>query len=155
MIEPKRKGWNAVWMEIAFLAAERSTCTRRSVGAVLVKNNMIISTGYNGAPKKATHCSSMGCIRETLSIPSGERHEVCRGVHAEQNAIIQCATSGASCDGATIYSTTYPCSICAKMIVNAGIKEVVYSGDYPDDMAKSIFEEAGIAVNKFKERECL
>jgi dCMP deaminase len=149
MNQNKRITWDQVFMETAYIAAKRSTCIRRAVGAVLVKNNTIISTGYNGAPKKLPHCSITGCLRETHSIPSGERHEVCRGVHAEQNAIIQCATSGASCEGAVLYTTTYPCSICAKIIINAGITKVIYSGDYPDAMAKELFRQGQVEVIKY------
>ena len=147
--EPKRKTWDNTFMDMAHLVTQRSTCIRRAVGAVLVKDNHVISTGYNGAPKKASHCSVTGCLRETLSIPSGERAELCRGIHAEQNVIIQCATSGASCEGATLYTTTYPCSICAKMIINAQIVKVIYVGDYPDKKAKEIFEN--IDVIQYKE----
>ena len=147
----ERLPWQEYWMDMAKLVSSRSTCRRRSVGAVLVKNNLQISSGYNGAPRGAKHCLEIGCIREDLGVPSGERHELCRAMHAEQNAIIQCARTGASTEGATLYCTTYPCSICAKMIINAGIVCVVYEGDYPDPTAKKLFEDAmHVEVKQFK-----
>ena len=147
----ERLPWQEYWMDMAKLVSSRSTCRRRSVGAVLVKNNLQISSGYNGAPRGAKHCLEIGCIRKDLGVPSGERHELCRAIHAEQNAIIQCARTGASTEGATLYCTTYPCSICAKMIINAGIVCVVYEGDYPDPAAKELFEDAWhVEVKQFK-----
>ncbi len=131
-------------MKIAHLVAERSTCTRRSVGAIIVKDKRIISTGYNGAPRGLKHCLEVGCLRERMGVPSGERHELCRGAHAEQNAIIQAASSGVSMEGATMYSTTAPCATCAKMIINAGIKRLVLGGRYPDALGESLVDEAGI-----------
>lgn len=125
-------------MAMAELAATRSTCTRRKVGAVLVKNRRVISTGYNGAPAGHQHCQEIGCLREQLNVPSGEKHELCRGVHAEQNAIIQAAVHGISGSGAYLYCTSKPCSICAKMIVNAGILSVVYRDDYDDKMSDTM-----------------
>ena len=125
-------------MSMADLAASRSTCIRRKVGAVLVKNRRVISTGYNGAPAGHQHCQEIGCLREQLNVPSGERHELCRGVHAEQNAIIQAAAHGVSVSGAYLYCTSKPCSICAKMIVNAGILNVVYKDDYDDKMSDTV-----------------
>ena len=125
-------------MSMAELAATRSTCIRRKVGAVLVKNRRIISTGYNGAPAGHQHCQDIGCIREQLNVPSGENHELCRGVHAEQNAIIQAALHGISTISATLYCTSKPCSICAKMIVNAGILNVVYRDDYNDELTDTV-----------------
>ena len=144
----ERPNWDEYFMNQAKLASARSTCNRRQVGAVLVKDNMILSTGYNGAPRGAEHCMDKKCIRETLGIPSGERHEICAAVHAEQNAIIQCARTGNSTVGATLYTTTYPCYICAKMIVNAGITEIVYMGDYPDHSAKELLQETTLRVRK-------
>lgn len=123
---------------MAELAASRSTCLRRKVGAVLVKNRRVISTGYNGAPAGHPHCQDIGCLREKLNVPSGEKQELCRGVHAEQNAIIQAAVHGIQVPGASMYCTTKPCSICAKMIVNAGILNVVYRDDYNDKMADEL-----------------
>ena len=134
-------------MEIADIVKTRSTCIRRQVGAVIVKDNRIITTGYNGAPSGLTHCiDNGGCERERLNVPSGQRHELCRALHAEQNAIIQAAKIGVSTEGATIYITTQPCVICAKMIINAGIKKVVYKASYPDEMAMNMLEESGIEV---------
>lgn len=125
-------------MSMAELAATRSTCIRRKVGAVLVKNRRVISTGYNGAPAGHQHCQEIGCLREQLNVPSGEKHEICRGVHAEQNAIIQAAFRGISVSGAYLYCTSKPCSICAKMIINAGILSVVYRDEYDDKMSDTV-----------------
>lgn len=131
-------------MKITRLVAERSTCLRRKVGAIIVRDKRIISTGYNGAPKGLGHCLEIGCLREQMGIPSGERHELCRGAHAEQNAIIQAAGSGASMEGATMYCTDSPCSTCTKMIINAGIKRLVLGKRYPDELGEELIEEAGI-----------
>jgi dCMP deaminase len=136
-------------MKMAYLVRERSTCLRRAVGAVVVKDNRILSTGYNGAPKGLRHCEDVGCIRVERNIPSGERHELCRGVHAEQNAVIQAAVFGVSIKDATMYGTNHPCSVCARILVNADIKEIVYSEGYADDLAKAIIEESGIEVRQF------
>ena len=125
-------------MSMAELAATRSTCIRRKVGAVLVKNRRIISTGYNGAPAGHQHCQEIGCMREQLNVPSGEKHEICRGVHAEQNAIIQAAGHGIQIVFSTLYCTSKPCSICAKMIVNAGVIKVVYRDDYNDELTDTV-----------------
>lgn len=142
-----RPSWDEYFMQMAELTAKRSTCMRRNIGAIIVKDKHIIATGYNGAPKELPHCEDIGgCLREQLDIPSGERHELCRALHAEQNAIVQAANLGVSIDGATIYVTHQPCSICAKMIVNAGIKRVVIRNGYPDDMAKDMLDEAGINI---------
>ena len=142
-----RKSWNSYFMEIAEIVKTRSTCVRRQVGAVIVKDNRIITTGYNGAPSGLKHCiDNGGCEREKLKVPSGQRHELCRALHAEQNAIIQAAKIGVSTEGTTIYITTQPCVICAKMIINAGIKKVVYKASYPDEMAMKMLEESGIEV---------
>jgi dCMP deaminase len=117
------------------------------VGAVIVKDKQIVATGYNGAPKGLAHCEEKGgCLRQKLGVPSGERHELCRALHAEQNAIIQAATSGLSIEGATIYITTQPCAICAKMIINAGIRKIIVDEGYPDDYAVEILGEAGLKV---------
>ena len=134
-------------MEIAEIVKTRSTCLRREVGAVIVKDNRIITTGYNGAPSGLKHCTEIGgCERERLNIPSGQRHELCRALHAEQNAILQAAKIGVSTEGATIYITLQPCVICAKMLVNAGIKRIVFKGEYPDALSKAILEEADIEL---------
>ncbi|MDY0187133.1 MAG: cytidine/deoxycytidylate deaminase family protein [Syntrophus sp. (in: bacteria)] len=141
-----RPDWDEYFMDIASLVARRSTCTRRRVGALLVRERRILSTGYNGAPTGLRHCLEVGCLRDQLNIPSGERHELCRGLHAEQNAIIQAALHGVGTAGATLYCTNHPCGICAKMIVNAGIVSIVIRDGYSDKLADEIFAEAGIQV---------
>jgi len=146
----KRPSFDEYFMKIALLVATRSTCTRRHVGAVIVRDNHILSTGYNGPPKGAKHCDETGCIREELNIPRGERHELCRGLHAEQNAIIQAAVFGVSIKGGTIYTTNFPCSVCAKMIVNAELKELVYLEDYPDELSREILKESNIKVRQIR-----
>ena len=133
-------------MEIAALVSSRSTCLRRQVGAVLFREKHIIATGYNGAPRGVSHCMEVGCLREKLGIPSGERHEMCRGTHAEQNAIIQAALHGVSTDGATLYCTHQPCILCAKMLINAGVEKVVFQGKYPDGLALELMNEASIEM---------
>jgi len=145
---PPRPSWDDYFMRIAGLVAERSTCLRRRVGALLVKDKRIIATGYNGAPSGLKHCSEVGCLREKLRVPSGERHELCRGLHAEQNAIVQAAVYGQDTRGATLYCTHTPCLLCAKMLINAGVKRVVIADDYPDRMAGDFFREAGIDVER-------
>ena len=141
-----RPSWNEYFMQIAFLLAKRSTCLRRQVGALIVKDNQILSTGYNGAPKGLIHCEECGCLREKLKVPTGERHELCRAVHAEQNAIIQAAVNGISIKGAKLYCTNQPCVICAKMIVNAEIKTIYIKNKYDDKFALDILKQAGIEV---------
>ena len=141
-----RPSWQKYFIEMAYLVSQRATCTRRKVGAVLVKNNQIISTGYNGAPKRVAHCSITGCLREQLNVPSGKNHELCRGIHAEQNAIIQAAVNGTQIEGAVLYCTTQPCIICTKMIINAEITKVFISETYPDNMSLNMFDEAGVEV---------
>ena len=131
---------------MAEVAEQRSTCTRRKVGAVIVKDKRIMATGYNGVPTGIQHCEERGCLREQLQVPSGQRHELCRGLHAEQNAIIQAAYLGQSIDGGTLYCTTQPCVICAKMLINAGIKRIVIKEGYPDELAREMLEEAGLKV---------
>jgi dCMP deaminase len=143
-----RPNWDEYFMEMAEVAKKRSTCERRKVGAVIVKDNCILATGYNGAPKGLKHCGETGCLRENLSIPSGERHELCRGLHAEQNAIIQAAVFGAAIEGATIYTTLSPCILCTKMIINAGIKRIVQREEYNDKLAMDMLAESGIAIEK-------
>lgn len=142
----ERPDWDEYFIGIAKLVSERSTCLRRSVGALIVKNRRILTTGYNGTPSGITHCEVVGCLREKMKVPSGERHELCRGLHAEQNAIIQAALYGVDIHGGTLYCTNQPCSICAKMLINAGIKEIVIKAGYPDEMAREFFEEAGVNV---------
>jgi dCMP deaminase len=148
--EDRRPSWETYFMDIALLVAKRSTCLRRSVGAVVVKEKRVLSTGYNGAPMNVTHCRVTGCIREQMKIPSGERHELCRGIHAEQNAIIQAAYHGASIKDADLYCTNLPCSICAKMIINAGIRTIYYLSGYADTMSEEMLKEAGVDVLKLK-----
>ena len=144
----KRPSWDEYFLQVADLVSKRATCLRRRVGAVLVKDKKILATGYNGAPSGLVHCFDIGCIREKLKIPSGERHELCRGLHAEQNVILQAALYGTSTKGSTLYLTNQPCVICAKMLINAGIKEVVISGSYPDKLAKKFLKEAKIKIRK-------
>jgi len=141
-----RPSWNTYFMDITRLVAKRSTCLRRAVGAVVVKDRRILSTGYNGAPVNVTHCVDAGCLREKLNVPSGEKHELCRGIHAEQNAIIQAAYHGVSIKGATLYCTNLPCSICAKMIINAGIKAIYYVEGYADSISEDMLKEADIQL---------
>lgn len=143
-----RPSWDEYFMEIADLVKKRSTCLRRQVGAVIVKDNRILTTGYNGAPPKMRHCEELGCLRQKLNIPSGERHELCRALHAEQNAIIQAAKHGISVEGATIYVTALPCVICTKILIASGIKRIVYKGNYPDELSQSMLDESGIQVDK-------
>ena len=145
-IKQSRPSWETYFMNITNLVAERSTCTRRAVGAVLVKDKRILSTGYNGAPTGLKHCLEVGCLREQLGVESGKMHELCRGIHAEQNAIIQAAYHGVSVKGAAIFCTNQPCSICARMIINAGIKKIYYQSGYADSLAMELIEEAGIEV---------
>jgi len=144
-----RPGWDEYFIEITRLVARRSTCLRRQVGAVVVKDRNILASGYNGVPTGITHCAETGCLRVKLNVPSGERHELCRGLHAEQNAIIQAAKHGTNIDGATLYSTTMPCIICAKMIINAGIRRVVYEEGYADQLSMEMVAESGLVVEKF------
>ena len=141
---PARPSWDEYFMSIAELVAQRATCIRRRVGAILVRERRIITTGYNGTPTNIPHCIEVGCLREQQNIPSGERHELCRGLHAEQNAIIQAALHGVSVQGATLYCTNMPCSICTKMIINAQIVSVYYKEGYADSLAARLMSEAGI-----------
>lgn len=148
MLLAKRKSRDIYFCEIADLVSSRSTCLRNKVGAVLVKESQILSTGYNGAPKGLPHCDEVGCIRDELNVPPGERHELCRGLHAEQNAIIQAAYHGVSVKGAKIYCTTKPCSICTKMLINAGIIEIIYVEPYEDELAAQLIEESNLKVRR-------
>lgn len=149
-----RPDWDVYFMTVAVVVATRSTCVRRQVGAVAVKDNRILATGYNGAPTGLEHCLERGCLREKEGVKSGERHELCRGLHAEQNALLQAAVHGVSIAGATLYATHQPCVLCAKMLVQAGIKRVVFGGDYPDTLAQAIFSEAGVKVEQFTGELC-
>jgi len=144
----KRPSWDEYFLELSRLVAKRATCLRRRVGAVLVKDKRILATGYNGAPRGLAHCLDIGCIREKLKVPSGERHELCRALHAEQNALIQASLYGIGVQDATLYATNQPCIICAKMLINAGIKEIVVAEGYPDKMAMELLKEAGIKIRK-------
>lgn len=148
-----RPSWEQYFIEITKVVATRSTCLRRQVGAIIVKDKRIIATGYNGAPSSLPHCAELGCMREKLQIPSGERHELCLGLHAEQNAIIQAAVHGISVEGGTLYSTTQPCILCSKMLINAGIKRIVFAGPYPDTLALSLLKSAGVELSPWLEEE--
>ena len=147
--ESERPSWDAYFMDITFLVAKRSTCLRRAVGALVVKDKRILSTGYNGAPTGIKHCNEAGCLREELNVASGEKHELCRGIHAEQNAIIQAAFHGVGIKGATLFCTNLPCSICAKMIINAGLKKICYHSGYADAISREMLDAAGIEVVKY------
>ena len=144
-----RPSWDEYFMEITNLVSRRSTCRRRSVGAILVKDKRILATGYNGAPPGLTHCLDIGCLREQEQVPSGERHELCRGLHAEQNIIIQAAFHGVSIKDSILYCTNMPCSICMKMIISAGIKKIVYADGYPDYLAEKMLKETAIEVVQY------
>lgn len=143
-----RPDWDEYFMAFTLLAATRSTCLRRKVGAVIVKDRNILATGYNGPPKGVAHPDVVGCLREQLGIPSGERHELCRGLHAEQNAIVQAAYHGVAIRGATIYCTNQPCGICTKMLLNAGIERAVYLHPYADEIARQMVAESGLPVEQ-------
>jgi len=145
----ERPGWDRYFMDITRVVANRSTCLRRRVGAVLVKDRRILASGYNGAPAGLKHCLDIGCLRERLGVPSGERHELCRGLHAEQNAVIQAAVHGIAIKGAACYVTHQPCLLCAKIMINAGVGKVVFQGDYPDPSAQEIFGEAGVELVRY------
>ncbi len=150
----KRPTWDEYFMEMAELTAKRATCSRRQVGAVITRDNRAVATGYNGAPRGLAHCEEKGgCLRQKLGVPSGQRHELCRALHAEQNAIISAASMGNAIEGGTIYITHQPCVICAKMIVNAGIKRIVVREGYPDELSMEILDEAGLKVERLGEKE--
>ncbi|ETR64832.1 MAG: dCMP deaminase, partial [Candidatus Magnetoglobus multicellularis str. Araruama] len=140
----------SLFLRIISVVRERATCLKRKVGALIVKNKRILASGYNGAPSGIEHCNKTGCLRQQLSVPSGQRHELCRGLHAEQNAIIQAALHGVAIEGATVYCDFLPCVICAKMIINAKIKRVVFTGYYPDDLAVQLFTETKIQLDLFR-----
>ena len=145
-----RPAWDTYFMDIAVLVAKRSTCLRRMVGALIIKDKRILTTGYNGAPSGIRHCIEIGCLRETLNVASGQRHELCRGIHAEQNAIIQAAYHGVSIRNASLYCTNLPCSICTKMIINAGIERIYYLEGYADELSEAMLTEAKIEVIQLK-----
>jgi len=144
-----RPCWDEYFMNLVEDIKERSTCLRRKVGALIVKDNRILATGYNGAPTGCAHCEQIGCLREKLHIPSGQRQELCRALHAEQNAFLQAAKYGITVQGSTLYVTTQPCSLCAKMIINAGIVKVIFRGDYPDELSLEFLKEAKIEIVQF------
>jgi dCMP deaminase len=146
-----RPAWEQYFMDIACLVARRSTCRRRHVGAIVVRDKRILATGYNGAPTGLPHCLDIGCLREQLGIPSGERHELCRGLHAEQNVIIQAAYHGVCIKDATLYCTNLPCSICSKMLINAGIRAIKYKEGYADPMSEEMLTAAGVTLTKISE----
>ena len=145
----ERPSWDEYFLAMARVIASRSTCLRRSVGALLVRDKRILATGYNGAPANLPHCAEVGCRREALGIASGERQELCRGLHAEQNAIIQGALHGVGVRGSVLYCTTQPCVICAKMLINAGVERIVYEGDYADELSLEMLQQAGIELVRF------
>lgn len=151
-----RLPWPEYFMDITYMVAERSTCTRRKVGAIAVKDKRILATGYNGAPAGVSHCLDVGCLRAQMNIPSGQRHEICRGLHAEQNVIIQAAVHGVSLAGAEVYCTTMPCLICTKMLLNCGIKAVYFVEGYDDELAASMVAETGIPFERidYTPKEC-
>lgn len=149
----KRPSWDEYFLKIAMLVAERSTCKRHHVGAVIVKDKRILTTGYNGAAAGIKDCLELGCLRDANNIPSGEKHEICRAIHAEQNAIIQAGLHGVNVEGGTIYCTHSPCILCAKMLANARVKRFVTCGDYPDGAAKELMQEVGTAFVKMDKPE--
>lgn len=148
--EAKRPSWDEYFLEVACLVAKRSTCLRRQVGAVAVRDKMILATGYNGAPSGLAHCSEIGCIRQKLKIPSGQRQELCRALHAEQNVIIQAVIHRVDLKGATLYVTNQPCVTCSKMLISVGVKDIVISQGYPDELARKMLKEAGIKIRKLE-----
>ncbi|HHW92000.1 MAG TPA: dCMP deaminase family protein [Firmicutes bacterium] len=153
MVPNKRPSWDDYFMEIAGVIAKRSTCLRRQVGAVLVRDKHILATGYNGAPAGVPHCREVGCLREKLGVPPGERHELCRGLHAEQNAIIQAALHGVTTMGSTLYVTCQPCIVCTKMLLNAGVKRVVFQGPYPDPLAREMLKDSSLILERYGKGE--
>jgi dCMP deaminase len=148
--ENKRPTLDEYFMKMAYLICERSTCLRRNVGALIVKDKRILTTGYNGAPRGIKHCSEVGCVRAKLNIPQGERHELCRGIHAEQNAIIQAAVFGVSIKDGVLYTTHSPCVVCAKIIINSGIQEIVYADHYIDKLSKEMLKESKVKIRRFE-----
>jgi dCMP deaminase len=143
-----RPSWDEYFLQLATQAASRSTCLRRQVGAVLVRDKRILATGYNGAPRGVSHCLDIGCLREQMGIPSGERQELCRAIHAEQNAVIQAAIHGVAIEDATLYTTLHPCVLCAKILINCGVREIHYVEGYPDELSRELLAEAGVVLIK-------
>ena len=138
------------YLDIADVVSNQCTCLRRRYGAVIVKNKQIVATGYNGTPKNLQHCSEVGCLREQLKVPSGKNHELCRGIHAEQNAVVQAAYHGVSVNGGTVYCTHQPCVVCTKILINAGIERIVYANPYPDELAEKMMKASGIQIDIVK-----
>ncbi|AFM43470.1 deoxycytidylate deaminase [Desulfosporosinus acidiphilus SJ4] len=151
MKQETRPSWDSYFMQLADVVAGRSTCLRRQVGAVIVKDKQILTTGYNGSPSGLQHCEQIGCLRQSLSVPSGERHEICRAVHAEQNALVQAAKHGVAITGADLYTTHQPCVLCTKLLINVGIKRVFYRYPYPDQLSLDMAQEAGLQLIHFEE----
>lgn len=145
-----RPSWDEYFMTITRQVSERSTCLRRHCGAVIVKDRRMLATGYNGTPRGLRHCAEVGCLREQLGIASGANHELCRGIHAEQNAIIQAALHGVAIEGSTIYTTHQPCVLCAKMLINAGVSEIVFGESYPDPLSEEMLTEAGVSRRRYE-----
>ena len=152
MSDVRRPTWHEYFMNLARQAATRSTCLRRQVGAVLVRDKRVLATGYNGSPRGVAHCLDIGCLRDQLGIPSGERAELCRAIHAEQNAIIQAAVHGVGIEGATLYTTLHPCILCAKMLINCGVREIHYFEGYPDELSAAMIAEAGVTLIEEEEQ---
>jgi dCMP deaminase len=150
-----RPSWDHYFLELAHIVSKRSTCIRRQVGAVITRDKRILTTGYNGPPSGIQHCEDVGCLREKLNVPSGERHELCRGLHAEQNAIIQASLHGVSLNEGILYCTHQPCIICAKMLINAGIKEIKFVHGYPDELSQEFLAEAKIKVIKIEDKDLI
>jgi dCMP deaminase len=145
----ERPSWDEYFSRISLEVSKRSTCLRRHVGAILVLDKRILATGYNGAPRGVAHCIEVGCLRDAHNVPSGERHELCRGLHAEMNVLIQAASHGIRVQESTLYCTTFPCSLCAKMLINGGVQRIVAQADYADSLAKELLAEAGVRVELF------
>lgn len=149
----RRPGWDGYFLALALVASTRSTCLRRRIGAVLVSENRILATGYNGSPAGTRHCTDIGCLRGELGIPSGERHEICRGSHAEMNALAQAASAGTPVRGCAVYCTHEPCSICSKLLINAGCSRVVYMYPYPDELSRTLRDEASLVSQVFADAD--
>lgn len=141
-----RDSWQTYFMNLAHTVSTRSTCLRRKVGAIAVRDNRVLATGYNGPPSGLEHCDVVGCLRQKLNVPSGERHEICRALHAEQNLILQAATGGLDISGSTIYCTTFPCVICAKLLIGCKVKMIYYHAEYRDELSEHMLLEAGIKL---------
>lgn len=150
-----RPEWPAYFLAMAQIASMRSTCVRRRIGAVIVAENRILATGYNGAPAGTRHCTDIGCLRQQMGIPSGERHEICRGSHAEMNAIAQAASSGTAISGCTIYCTHEPCSVCSKLLINAGCRRAIYMYPYPDELSRTLRNESGMTSETYADEDAV